>query len=275
MPSEFDSRTRPGERRYPNGERMREDDIPLAEEAPDRVQSCVRSNRFIPAIVLVSVGVLFLLSNMGLFHIWDLWHYWPVILIVSGVVKMSSHEEGSKPSATVMLIVGAVFLMMNLGLFDLRIRFFWPLIFVGAGLYMFARSWNHGRWGNHEFSPQVAATWADSDSRLQNWAIFGGVKRVVNSQNFAGGELTAVFGGIEIDLRRAQIVNNGRPVIIEANAAFGGISIKVPDTWRIAVRGIGIFGGYQDEGVKLRQSDALSPLLVVTGYAAFGGVVVE
>ncbi len=275
MPSDFEERTRTGDRRYPNGERMREEDLPFEDVEPDAPPRAPGNGRFLPAIVLVSIGVIFLLANLGLFHIYDIWHYWPLALIVSGVFKLSSNEHGAKSSATVLLIVGAVFLMMNLGLLHISFRLLWPLALVGAGLFMFTRSWGNGRFAHLNARAMPAAAFGDADQYLQNWAVFGGVKRIITARNFQGGELFAAFGGIEIDLRQAQIVNTGRAVVIDANAAFGGINIKVPDTWRVAVRGIGIFGGYQDEALKLRRTDPSAPLLVITGYAAFGGVAIE
>ena len=286
MPSDFDNRTRSGERRYPNGERMRDEDIRAAEEAeagPEEIPHTPHNpGRYLPALVLVAVGLIFLLSNMGLFHIYNVWHYWPLILIVSGVVRMSSRDHHAKSSATVMLILGAIFLLSNMGLFYIHnVWHYWPLALIGVGLFLFSKSWGGGNFGRNAGIPNAgrdrwaSAPLADSDSWLQNWAFFGGVSRLITSQNFLGGELFAVFGGVEIDLRRAQIANNGRPAVIEANAVFGGISIKVPDNWRIAVRGVGIFGGYQDEAMKIRMADPQAPLLIVSGYAAFGGVVIE
>jgi predicted membrane protein len=314
MGPDFENRPRGTERRYPNGEKMPDEEIPepdqeLHEDAPHIPGSA----RFFPAIVLVGVGAIFLLSNLGLLQISAIWRFWPLILLVLGVFRLSSREKGAKESALVMLIVGAVFLLLNLHLLHISFGILWPLILVGVGLLMLTRTWGGScktsRWADKDFATRLTTKikarserhWArshpfesraadsaertdpaggsssfdDADNTLQNWAVFGGVSRVITSQNFRGGELFSFFGGIEIDLRRAQIVNNGRPVVIEANAVFGGISIKVPDTWRIAVRGIGVFGGYQDEDKRVRHPDPSAPLLVVSGYAAFGGVVIE
>ena len=83
-----------------------------------------------------------------------------------------------------------------------------------------------------------------------------------------------MFGGIEIDLRRAA---STRPeILLEANAMFGGIEIRVPETWNVTVRGAGIFGGYEDKTLDSRAApDAKQPHLVVNGFAIFGGVTIQ
>ena len=77
-------------------------------------------------------------------------------------------------------------------------------------------------------------------------------------------------------MRLARLSGDVKEVHLLTNALFGGIEIKVPDNWRVAVRGAGIFGGYDDK--TLRRQSTLSPdspLLVITGYAVFGGVEVK
>ncbi len=272
MATEFDNRTPRGDRRYPNGERMPDQEVPFEEETSNPADGGVRGGgRFVPAIALVAIGGIFLLNNLGLIHFSDVWRYWPILLIVAGLRKLWSQEPDAKGSATVFLAVGAIFLLSNLGLLHVGWGLLWPAALVGAGLLMLTKDWSC----NSKKRGMTAASLEDSNNVVNSWAVFSGVTRLITSQNFQGGNLFASFGGVEIDLRRAGILNPNRPVVIDANAVFGGISIKVPDTWRVSVRGSGIFGGYQDESLSIRQSDPRAPLLVVSGYAVFGGVVIE
>jgi len=70
-------------------------------------------------IILISVGILFLLGTMGYLNWTQLghWfaHYWPVILIVAGVIKLIEYQaaqrQGVRPSG---LGVGGVFLIIIL-----------------------------------------------------------------------------------------------------------------------------------------------------------------
>src|SRR5260370_41204342 len=84
----------------------------------------------------------------------------------------------------------------------------------------------------------------DTLTTLNESAIFGGVQKRVNAKEFRGGQLQSLFGGIEIDLRDAEMAEN--EAVLHANAVFGGIELRVPETWYVAARGQGIFGGYTD-----------------------------
>ena len=43
------------------------------------------AQRLVPALVLIAVGGIFLLSNLHLMRVNDIWEYWPVIPMVMGV----------------------------------------------------------------------------------------------------------------------------------------------------------------------------------------------
>ena len=107
---------------------------------------------------------------------------------------------------------------------------------------------------------------------MDEWAVFGGSRRRVDSQDFKGGEAFAMFGGVELDLRSAAITQD--EVVIDARALFGGVDIQVPETCNVHVEGHGIFGGYDDQTSHTMPEDA-RPRVVITGSAVFGGVVVK
>jgi len=108
---------------------------------------------------------------------------------------------------------------------------------------------------------------------LDEHAVFGGIQRRVDSQEFEGGEVHAIFGGVHLDLRGAGTKKD--EITIEMNAIFGGVELLVPDNWDVTVRGEAVFGGFEDK--TMRRSDPATgkrPHLVITGSAIFGGVTV-
>jgi predicted membrane protein len=113
---------------------------------------------------------------------------------------------------------------------------------------------------------------ADPRTTLNESAIFGGVQKRLNAREFRGGQLQSLFGGIEIDLRDADLAET--EAVLYANAIFGGIEIRVPETWYVAARGQGIFGGYTDATRYAGPGDPDKPkkTLIVMGTAIFGGV---
>jgi len=106
--------------------------------------------------------------------------------------------------------------------------------------------------------------------------MFGGVERRVNISNFVGGTATAIFGGVELDFRSAEI--EGEEAVVLVEAIFGGIEIVVPERWTVIYEGHSIFGGYSDETrPPLPDVPGAAPKkrLVLRGRAVFGGINVK
>jgi Cell wall-active antibiotics response 4TMS YvqF/Domain of unknown function (DUF5668) len=136
-----------------------------------------------------------------------------------------------------------------------------------------------------------ASNWADSVKEavresMNNWtgrestdpefdymAIFGAIKQRVTVKNFRGGRLTALLGGFEVDLTRADI--EGQTAVIDASALMGGGEIRVPYSWVIEIQGLALLGGYTDETHQEISDSATAKRLIVKGIAALGGVVIK
>ena len=95
-----------------------------------------------------------------------------------------------------------------------------------------------------------------------------GVERVNASRDFRGGDLTAIMGGCDIDLREASIA--GGEAVLEVFAMWGGITLRVPETWTVVNKVLPVLGGVDQ---KTRTSGAAVPqTLVVRGAVLMGGV---
>jgi class 3 adenylate cyclase len=82
----------------------------------------------------------------------------------------------------------------------------------------------------------------------------------------------AVMGGVDMDLRRAEI--EGPEVEITAFAFWGGIDIIVPEGFDVELRGFSFMGG---RDLKLRDVPIVpgSPRIVVRGFAIMAGIDVK
>jgi predicted membrane protein len=228
------------------------------------------------AFLLIGAGVLLFLDNVGLFHFHDIWRFWPVALIALGVSKLfETRGAGGMVWAAMATLVGTGILLDNLGIWHANWNIIWPLGLIAFGILKLVTSLERKRALEDPNCFKAGSGDASSENTVQAWATFTGLKRRIDSQNFQGGELLAVFGGIEVDLRRAKIASD-KEAIIDINATFGGIDIKVPETWLVIVKGQGIFGGYEDKTIPPRPQEGVTPpKLVITGFAIFGGIEIK
>ncbi len=216
---------------------------------------------------IVAIGLVLLLENMGILREVRMWDYWPLILVALGLGRIA---ESQRPAAMVWggLLAGAgvLFLLRNLDILRVDFRMIWPLLIIGFGVSMLLRAMDRGR--------LISGQMVDSDPTISLYAIFGGSKRRIDSPDFRGGEVFALFGGFHIDLRGSQMPSlHGA---LDVNTMFGGCEIIVPETWRINMKGAGIFGGFEDRSQPVRPVEGvIAPELVVTGTALFGGVTVR
>jgi hypothetical protein len=237
------------------------------------------SGRAVPAVVLIVIGTLFLLGNMHILPNLNWFDFWPVILIVIGLMKLlEAPRKGSYVWGAILFGLGAVLLADNLNLLPFSPWDLWPLLLIalGAGLLFERLPWGgrpdwRSRLGAHASccsGPRVSAAGA-----LNLSAIFSGGKRKFDGQEFRGGTITAVFGGFDLDFRKAGIA--GDSAVLQVDAIFGGCEIKVPESWDVQMQDTAIFGGFSDE---TRHPPAGAPgtkRFFVKGAAVFGGVVVK
>ena len=239
------------------------------------------SGRRVWGIFLAGIGVVFLLSNMGLLppHVWN--YIWPLGLVFWGAAMLlrgpGSNQYWERRSARRE--------WRNQRRQEKWERKGWassgypgPTGNAQTNTDTTDSSQNNfdDASSGHTRAGGFHATTSSVASRLSEYAILGGVKRRIDSQEFEGGHVTAVMGGVELDLSRAG--TKLPEVVIEANALLGGVELRVPADWDVVVRGMGILGGYEDATrppVNMGAAGAPRPRLIVTGQALLGGVTVQ
>jgi hypothetical protein len=224
--------------------------------------------RSLPAMVLIGLGALFLLSNLHFVYLSQIYRWWPALFVAFGVVKLVDSEEySSRVLGGIFCAAGALLLARNLGYLEFAIRNLWPLIPMGFGLWMLL--------DRTATLPFVHGSSSEVNvNKLREEAVFSGGKRSITSQDFQGGRVTAVFGGYELDFRRANILADS--VTLHVDVVFGGCEIRIPPGWSTSAQGTGIFGAFSDES--LQPDPAVYhniKRLVVKGSAVFGGVVIK
>jgi hypothetical protein len=102
-------------------------------------------------------------------------------------------------------------------------------------------------------------------------AVFGSVERKGRWRVRAHSQITAVFGGVDLDLREADF---DAPVVeLNLQTCFGGVDIKVPAGITVRSETVNIFGGTDVRN--LGEPVPGAPTLVLKGTVFFGGVEVK
>jgi predicted membrane protein len=237
----------------------------------DRMQGRLNRGRdassgiFLGAVICI-IGVFLLFDHLGLISVSNLWRFWPLLLVVAGVVNLM--ESGKQVWGALLVVVGLLFQLDNLGIIHFRLADLWPLAVIAAGLMMI--------WGSFK-ARRFKTSVSGAMNAMNATSVFGGVERRVSVRDFKYGSVSAVFGGVELDFRDAEM--EGEEAVMEINVIFGGVEIRVPDHWRVEARNQTLFGGYTDttRGYTNGPGGAVpsSKTLVITGQVLFGGIEVK
>ena len=214
---------------------------PLLRQFGMRSHSPMANNRFL-GIALILLGVLFLLPLVSNVEV-PLGQWWPLFLMIVGLVVIA---------------IAAAFLVYNLSILRFDVSSLWPVALIAIGAAIIFGYWRFGAGRVHETGTKFNVT-----------SLFSGSNQSAASERFRGGNVSATFGSVEIDLRAAAVVDGAATV--NANALFGRINLRVPPDWAVDVRSSAAFGSIESK--RAEPSDPRARL-TVTGSCLFGGILI-
>lgn len=257
-----------------------------------------RNGKALAGIILLAVGAMLLFRQFDLFFIPGWVFSWPMWLIFWGLF-IGARSNFHKSSSIVLVILGIVFLIdqniHNAG------NIVWPLAIIAFGLWLILRKRNpfdgscdnrykhKWDWRNYagpnpnpnQNGPIQDATYTEvppegssarhtfGDDYLDAVSIFGGVKKMILSKDFKGGDVVNLFGGAELDFTQADI--NGR-VIIDITQIFGGTKIIVPSNWQVVSDIAAVFASVDDKRIRTTAPLSSNKILVLKGVSIFAGI---
>lgn len=227
--------------------------------------------RFGFGVVILVIGLVVLLKQLGFETLLPIRHIWPYILIVIGLIIGVSNKFRS-PAPFVLMIIGIAHAIpafhFNIGdnvIYSKRLVA--PVVLIGAGLYFLFVS-------KKKSCFPLRGTPTNDQNYVMKDVVFGGSKEIVTSKNFEGGDVTAVFGGAELNFTQAEMAND--TAVLNVRTVFGGCEIIVPSNWEVKSEVTVLLGSVDDQRtLRMTDGNVTKKTLVLRGLCLFGGVEVK
>ncbi|MDR1591993.1 MAG: cell wall-active antibiotics response protein [Prevotellaceae bacterium] len=239
-------------------------------------------------ILMILAGVLLVLLNMGVIpgELKRIIFSWQMLLVIIGLLSMSGRKF---IFGGILFFTGGFLLIPRVltafpevfGAPDPNfMHHFSPLLLVLFGILLVSVALFKSKYSRcnvhskHNDTDRLASSFngdcmMNVGSRVDKRAIFAGGEYIVLDSVFTGGHLSAVFGGIVLDLRKTNLAEGD--IYLDIDVVCGGISLIMPNDWLVESRVICVLGGITD----IRsEADTCLPerKLIITGTCTLGGV---
>jgi predicted membrane protein len=190
----------------------------------------VSKGRLLTGILIIALGVILLLNNFDVMNI-DvadiIRKIWPLLLVLVGLnIVINQRDITGIMIGGIVSLLGIALLGRNFGLitFDMSYigKALWPLIIILIGISILGKSHRNSR---------------------GNLAIMGAVDKTKTEWELVSGDYSAIMGGVELDLRKAQFKE--REVTLNLTAIMGGINITIPEDLAVTCQGTAVLGGVE------------------------------
>ncbi len=209
--------------------------------------------------VLVGVGALVLAGGTGAVDAGELLRRgWPLLVIGLGVLQITSDRKPT-PAGVGIVAVGLMLLAGTIGILGGAGRVVGPLIVVGLGVWVAL--------GLRRRGEPIAV-----GDHAGNIAAFGSRRVVARSTAFRGGWAAAFLGQLDLDLTGVSPAAAGMQLSV--TVVLGGADVVIPGGWAVHIRGLPIFGTWDDTTRHVPAGDGV-PELRVNALAAFGGIEIK
>ena len=214
-------------------------------------------------IVFIIVGLIFGLNALGITDInifFDGW--WTLFIIIPSSISIVKERGGI--GNFIWLTIGIVLLLAAQQIIDISEigKLIFPAILIALGMGMIFKDTVRSK-----INDKVKEL--NKENREEYYATFSGQKLNFTGDEFKGANTNAIFGGVDIDLRNANITQDQ---IINATAVFGGIDVLVPNNINVKVVSNSIFGGVDN---KVKSYNENLPTIYIKAFCLFGGVEVK
>lgn len=213
-------------------------------------------------LLFIIIGTIIGTNALGLTNINVFFKgWWTLFIIIPCFIGMFEDNDG-KVGNLIGMLIGIVLLLTtnNIINFELVAKLFIPVIFVVIGLSLI---FNETIKSNISKKVREGKKNGTEDTII---ATFSGQKVNKDNEEFKSADLEAIFGGVALDLRNANILEEA---FIKTSSIFGGVEIYVPQNVNVKVKSTPIFGGVSN---KVRNNKDNTKTIYIEAFCMFGGV---
>ena len=225
--------------------------------------------RYIAGAFFMVIGLVLLLNNFHLlpFELPAYVFTWKMLLIVIGAFMLANLKIFP---AAILMGIGLYFLIPDIsGVEANTLKMLWPALLILAGLGIVVRGFNR-----HRCEKKNSYVKTEDLPFMTSTVIFGGEKKKLSSHDFEGARLSAIFGGIELDLTNCTLKNE--KTYIDVTAVCGGIELIVPKDWNIKTDVVPIMGGIDDRINDIPGANInLAMEVIIRGEVVMGGIEIQ
>lgn len=209
-------------------------------------------------LLIITAGVVALLANTNVGSTRAIVQdWWPLTVIVAGAYMLWVNARNYVWPLIVMGF-GTVMLLNTLDVADVNVgALIFPALLVGVGLSIIYTAQSSQR--------KITET-KGSDSVT---AIMGGSTSKNTSDDYTGGTVTAIMGGVEFDMSKAIIK---KQAVLGVSIVMGGLELRVAEDVKIVNRTQSLLGGLED---KTSTTAKTGPTLVIEGLVLMGGIEIK
>lgn len=227
------------------------------------------NSKILIGVLLILVGIFSITGNfLELpFHFTHYIFSVPGIMMLVGLLILINHKDSFL--GIVLIGVGGYWFLSRYSDFQVQyyLSEYWPILLILLGIYIILK--REGSQVHSEQNEAKQGTKIDLDY-INDLTILGGGRKVVNSNNFKGGKITTILGGVDFDLHECSLAEGTQ--FIDLTVMFGGIDLIVPRDWKVIMNVTSIFGGFDDKRIiDFNQIQESNKVLIVRGFVLFGG----
>jgi predicted membrane protein len=256
--------------------------------------------------ILILIGGVALLNALDIRYQIPSWLLrWEYIPIAAGIYSGSKRNFGAPYSWLIPIAVGVIFLIGAYTSLDVW-RIAIPLGLMSAGFIVLTGAFgknaekkninqstyenNYSNTSEHQYheytdvntdqksntnfsAEPINSTTENATPQFVNIrGILGGVTQTISSKAVAGGDITVIMGGAELNFLDADIK---APIVINLTLLMGGTTLIVPSNWKIKNEITAIIGGIEDRRMGSGLAESNEKVVTLKGTAIMGGVEIK